>query len=367
MGIHNLNQFYTKHLYKIKDYGLELADILGRKPVIGIDAMVLLHKYLLIEAENLCKIEGYIPNIAISCIVKHIKNFYMYGFEVYVVFDGKLPNIKIGERERREDRRRIALENQKWESAFKITPDIINAFIQKLVDEGIQYVVAPYEADPQLYYMEKSHVIDLVYTVDTDLIAYGCKRIIYGIEEDSIYIYENSSDNHIIDIEIEKVKDNHGTYYRCIRMREFPEFNQYDTAHYRILSVLLGNDYVKKIPGLGPVKIKKIMENLKLCFYDKTLKSVDYRRTIEGILEDESVQKCLESYSKKCKRSVKELKEEFKANFVECCNLFDNYPIFDVRDRQIKNTSGSTIDIENVMYSRLFSTPTTYTTQMITE
>lgn len=367
MGIHNLSQFYSKHLYKIRDYCNELTDILGRRPIVGIDAMVLLHKYLLVEAEDLCKIEGHIPHIAMGCILKHMKSFVSCGFDIYVVFDGKLPNVKIGEREKREERRRVALENQKWESAFKITPHVINAFIQKLMEEGIPYVVAPYEADPQLYYMEKTHIIDLVYTIDTDLIAYGCKRVIYGIEDDSLQIYENLSDNRVIDLDVEKLEDGSGTYYRSTRVREFPEFNQYDTAHYRILSVLLGNDYVKKIAGLGPVKIKKVMEDVKIYFSDELLKSVDYKRTIENVLKDANVTKCLESISKKTKRSVKELREEYKESFIECCNLFDNYPIYDVRDKQFKSTSGGAIDMGSALYKKLFSMHTTHATQMITE
>lgn len=42
---------------------------------------------------------------------------------------------------------------------------------------NVQYIVAPYEADAQLAYLEKTGVIDAILTEDSDLLVFGCKRV----------------------------------------------------------------------------------------------------------------------------------------------------------------------------------------------
>jgi 5'-3' exonuclease len=41
----------------------------------------------------------------------------------------------------------------------------------------IEYIVAPYEADAQLAYLDKKNIIAAIITEDSDLIVYGCKRV----------------------------------------------------------------------------------------------------------------------------------------------------------------------------------------------
>lgn len=43
----------------------------------------------------------------------------------------------------------------------------------------VPYVVAPYEADAQLAYLEKKGIIDGILTEDSDLLVFGCKRVRY--------------------------------------------------------------------------------------------------------------------------------------------------------------------------------------------
>ena len=43
--------------------------------------------------------------------------------------------------------------------------------------EGVEVVVAPYEADSQLAYLAKENIVDLVITEDSDLLAFGCKQV----------------------------------------------------------------------------------------------------------------------------------------------------------------------------------------------
>jgi len=42
--------------------------------------------------------------------------------------------------------------------------------------------VAPYEADAQLAYLSISGIADIVLTEDSDLLAFGAKRVLYKLD-----------------------------------------------------------------------------------------------------------------------------------------------------------------------------------------
>jgi len=42
---------------------------------------------------------------------------------------------------------------------------------------GVDCVVAPYEADAQLAFLNKSDIAQAVITEDSDLLAFGCKKV----------------------------------------------------------------------------------------------------------------------------------------------------------------------------------------------
>ena len=43
--------------------------------------------------------------------------------------------------------------------------------------ENVQYIVSPYEADAQMAYMVEKGQVDFAITEDSDLLAYGCKKV----------------------------------------------------------------------------------------------------------------------------------------------------------------------------------------------
>ena len=45
---------------------------------------------------------------------------------------------------------------------------------------GIEYVIAPMEADAQLAFLESKGLIQGVITEDSDLLAFGCKEVLYN-------------------------------------------------------------------------------------------------------------------------------------------------------------------------------------------
>ncbi len=59
-------------------------------------------------------------------------------------------------------------------SRLKVDIQMLN---QALRAENIDYVVAPYEADAQLCFLEKEGLVDGIITEDSDLLVFGCKQV----------------------------------------------------------------------------------------------------------------------------------------------------------------------------------------------
>lgn len=58
--------------------------------------------------------------------------------------------------------------------------------MQALKAEGVAYIVAPYEADAQLAYLEKRGIIDGIVTEDSDLLVFGCKKVLFKMDSDGL-------------------------------------------------------------------------------------------------------------------------------------------------------------------------------------
>lgn len=66
---------------------------------------------------------------------------------------------------------------KQFQACVDVTPEMAFAVINALEAAGVDYVVAPYEADAQLAYLEKIGVVDGIVTEDSDLLVFGCKRV----------------------------------------------------------------------------------------------------------------------------------------------------------------------------------------------
>lgn len=53
--------------------------------------------------------------------------------------------------------------------------------------------MAPYEADAQLAYLTKSGLAQAVITEDSDLLAFGCKKVLYPIQTLPFYLEKKLS------------------------------------------------------------------------------------------------------------------------------------------------------------------------------
>lgn len=186
----------------------------------------------------------------IQYISTYVKLLKFYNVELTFVFDGmKLPAKEVTHRERsarREEARRLV---QKFLAAnnpqearkhmircIDVRFDVVQQVIHYCRQENIKYIVAPYEADAQLAFLNNNGHCEFVITEDSDLILYGCKKIIYKLDRESgeCVLYERSR------------------LGRCLQTREELEFERF-----RRICIMSGCDYLKNIPNVGLQTAKK--------------------------------------------------------------------------------------------------------------
>ena len=66
--------------------------------------------------------------------------------------------------------------------AIDVSPDVAYKLIEELKIRNIQFIVAPYEADAQLAYHNRVGIVDFIITEDSDLLAFGAKKILYKLD-----------------------------------------------------------------------------------------------------------------------------------------------------------------------------------------
>ncbi|KAJ9523929.1 hypothetical protein QJQ45_022403, partial [Haematococcus lacustris] len=64
-----------------------------------------------------------------------------------------------------------------------VTPAMAKQFIEALKEVGVEFVVAPYEADAQMAYLALNGDVWAVVSDDSDLLAYGCPRVLYKLDK----------------------------------------------------------------------------------------------------------------------------------------------------------------------------------------
>lgn len=114
--------------------------------------------------------------------------------------------------------------------SIDITPHMAHELIQVLRSHGIPYLVAPYEADAQLAFLERAGLIDGIISEDSDLLVFGCQRVLFKMD----------------------------TYGHCVEIQRahLPRVTQPSLAgwgdrEFRHMAILSGCDYLPSIAGMG--------------------------------------------------------------------------------------------------------------------
>ncbi|KAL2268486.1 hypothetical protein VTJ83DRAFT_3332 [Remersonia thermophila] len=126
-----------------------------------------------------------------------VRMFKHFGVTPYIVFDGDFLPSKAKTEEaraqRRAESRKLGLEllragkpSQAYaelQKAIDVTPEMARNLIEELKQAQVPYVVAPYEADAQLVYLERQGLISGIVTEDSDLLVFGAKRLLTKLDK----------------------------------------------------------------------------------------------------------------------------------------------------------------------------------------
>ncbi|XP_010249407.1 PREDICTED: exonuclease 1 isoform X1 [Nelumbo nucifera] len=256
MGIQNLLRFmkpYIKPVH-IKKYA-------GKR--VGIDAYSWLHKGAYSCSMELClDSKSNRKSLYLHYFMHRINLLRHYKITPVVVFDGGNVPCKAATEDERHRKREanLALARQKldegdykaatefFQRAVSITPLMAYQLIQVLRSENIEFVVAPYEADAQLAYLsslgEEQGGIAAVITEDSDLMAYGCKAVIFKMDR-----YGNGEEI-VLDSIFNSVA---GAY----------SFTNFDKDLFTGMCVLSGCDFLPSLPGIGIKRAYSLVSKYK--------------------------------------------------------------------------------------------------------
>jgi len=235
----------------------------------------------------------------INYCLERIKLLLKYQVKVYLVFDGGvLPSKKVTEDERMQRRK----ENLEKGKALLSEGNVTQArrYLAKAVDitptharmlmlavkgmKNVRYVVSPYEADAQLRYLcDKGH-IDAVITEDSDLLVYGCRRVLFKLDATG---------------NVEQIMSQDALAYLRFKSTELDLFQQ--------MCVMSGCDYVKSISGIGVKKAHNLLLTHK-----------DWRRAVRKIRHDGKM-KVPRQYDKDVERALLTFKYQTVFDPVKRC------------------------------------------------
>jgi len=273
MGIPNLLRILKQISNK-----RSLSTYKGKKA--GIDGYTWLHRSLYCIGEGILKNPVDITK-CINYFTKKLQLLLRNEITPIFIFDGdKLP-MKINEEDKREIKRKeyekeaenmLKMNNvygaiYKKIEAFDVTPEFAYEFMKILKIYHVEYYVAPYEADAQLAYLSHINYIDFIITEDSDLLAYGCKCVLYKL---------GTLKNEPIDVGEEILWDN-------IKNSKEIKFKNFSKDKFLSFCILCGCDYLK-ISGVGPKLSNEALN--KFDDYNKFLGYVFNKSCIQGSIID---------------------------------------------------------------------------------
>ncbi|XP_073494146.1 exonuclease 1 [Phyllobates terribilis] len=243
MGIQGLLQFLKEATepINVKKY---------RGQTVAVDTYCWLHKGAFACAEKLAR--GEPTDQYVTYCMKFVHMLLAHGVRPILVFDGcTLPSKKDVEKTRREKRQQNLQKGKQllregklseardcFSRAVNITSDMAHAVITAARAEGIDCIVAPYEADSQLAYLNKHGFAQAIVTEDSDLLAFGCKTVILKMDK-----FGNG-------LEIDQDR-----FGMCKHLGDV--FTQ---EKFRYMCILSGCDYLPSIHGIGLAKASKLLK-----------------------------------------------------------------------------------------------------------
>ncbi|KAJ6487742.1 exodeoxyribonuclease 1 [Mycena sanguinolenta] len=221
-----------------------LSEFAGQ--TIAVDAYVWLHRGVFTCSTELAT--GKDTHKYVDYAMHRVRLLRYHKIEPYVVFDGgSLPAKKGTEVDRHAKRaEHLALGNalaaqgktsqarEHYVKSIDVTPQMAFQFIKALRAESVSYVVAPYEADAQLAYLERIGLVDGILTEDSDLLVFGCRTVLFKLDVvNSTVVCIDRAD------------------FASVAPADGISLNGWSDTEFRAMAILSGCDYLPSIPGIG--------------------------------------------------------------------------------------------------------------------
>jgi len=232
---------------------------------LGVDAYGWLHRGTVSCAIELAQQKPTRKHIDFA--LSRVRMLIHFGIKPYLVFDGAyLPSKAHTEKERaarRKESKELGLEllNMKrvsqayleLQKAIDVTPLMARELIEELKLLDVPYVVAPFEADSQLAYLEKQNIISGVVSEDSDLLVFGVNCLITKLDQYGECVTVNRSD-----------------FTAC---REVSLVGWTDNE-FRMMAMLSGCDYLPGIDKMGLKTAYRLVRKHKTL--DRVIRAVQF-------------------------------------------------------------------------------------------
>lgn len=245
----------------------EIEFVQLREKIIAIDAYNVIYQFLSsirgADGTPLKDSEGNVTS-HLQGLFSRSLNLMGKGLKLVYVFDGKPPELKSKERERRKnlkleagdkydeavDTEDVALMSKYAARMSRLTPKMVDE-AKKLVSAlGLPVVQAPSEADAQISYMCKKEDVDYAASMDYDCLLFGAPYLIRNLT-------------------LSQKRKVHGgkyvyTYLELVKLDEVLKSLDIDRKQMIILGILTGTDFnVGGVKGIGPKKALKLIKDSK--------------------------------------------------------------------------------------------------------
>jgi len=224
-----------------------LREFAGQTAVI--DVYCWLHKGAFGCAEQLLR--GQATDMYVRYVMRWCNLLLDHRIKPILVFDGSnLPSKKVTEdkrRKKRKEARELAVQLMKeggpsdalhraMQMSVDITPPMARAVIEAARERNMDCIIAPYEADAQMAYLNMCGLAQLVITEDSDLTMFGCDKILFKLKETGDCVFYNRAD-------LNKVFGNNAANWNFTRFRH--------------MCITAGCDYLPSLPNIGMGKAAK--------------------------------------------------------------------------------------------------------------
>ncbi|EDW77816.1 uncharacterized protein Dwil_GK24343 [Drosophila willistoni] len=258
MGITGLIPFLEKASKK-----LQLKDIRGCS--VAVDTYCWLHKGVFSCAEKLARGED--TDLYVQYCLKYVQMLLSYDIKPVLVFDGQhLPAKALTEKRRRENRQqskkraaellrlgRVEEARSQMRRCVDVTHEMALRLIQACRERNVDCIVAPYEADAQMAWLNKAEIVQYIVTEDSDLTLFGAKKVIFKLD---------LTGNGLL-VEADKL-------HLAMSCRE----DRYHFDKFRRMCILSGCDYLDSLPGIGLAKACKFILKTEQEDMRKALKKI---------------------------------------------------------------------------------------------